>query len=324
MARRSIVVVEHKTTSKAITPGSAYWRRLALDGQCTEYVEAASRLTGEPVDTVIYDVVSVPFIEPYTATPPEKIRYKADGTPYAGTRTADETPEEFRERVLEKLLSEPGRYYVRNRVNRTASDISDHRSNKAATAKLIAAALRDGQWPQNTAGCEALGELCDYFDACANRTRPGEGFDYAPPERTKRGLPILRDSHSARALFFRCPRAFMWRYVEGYRSQRSSRSATRGKLFHEALDAVKKGGSAADAIGRVGELCTQKEYAGITPHELALVEALLIGYFAAWRDQQLAYSASEQKYTHKPKHSRARVEVGVIDGIATEEVNDGE
>jgi len=68
----AVFVIEHKFTGSAIGDGEAYWERLAIDTQCSIYLDGASVLTGEPVAGVIYDVIGKPGQKPYKATPVEK------------------------------------------------------------------------------------------------------------------------------------------------------------------------------------------------------------------------------------------------------------
>lgn len=72
LADRAIFVIEHKFTGSAIGDGEAYWERLAIDTQCSIYLDGASVLTGESVAGVIYDVIGKPGQKPYKATPVEK------------------------------------------------------------------------------------------------------------------------------------------------------------------------------------------------------------------------------------------------------------
>ena len=72
LADRAIFVIEHKFTGSAIGDGEAYWERLAIDTQCSIYLDGASVLTGEPVSGVIYDVIGKPGQKPFKATPVEK------------------------------------------------------------------------------------------------------------------------------------------------------------------------------------------------------------------------------------------------------------
>lgn len=68
----AVFVVEHKFTGSNTGDGEAYWERLAIDTQCSIYLDGASMLTGEPVAGVIYDVISRPGQKPHRATPSDK------------------------------------------------------------------------------------------------------------------------------------------------------------------------------------------------------------------------------------------------------------
>lgn len=67
-------ITEHKTSTEDITPGSAYWQKLTLDGQLSAYYVGARSLGYEPVD-VLYDVAKRPGQKPYKATPEEDREY---------------------------------------------------------------------------------------------------------------------------------------------------------------------------------------------------------------------------------------------------------
>lgn len=60
-------VLEHKTTSEDLTPGSEWFRRLQMDSQPSLYVYAA-RQSDPEVATVLYDFIRKPTIKP-TAVP---------------------------------------------------------------------------------------------------------------------------------------------------------------------------------------------------------------------------------------------------------------
>ena len=68
------LVVEHKTTSLEIGPGSPYWRRLLLDSQVSNYLVGAESL-GMRADGVLYDVVRKVQLRPQRATPPDERQY---------------------------------------------------------------------------------------------------------------------------------------------------------------------------------------------------------------------------------------------------------
>ena len=106
-----IAFVEHKTSSEDTSPGSAYRKKLAMDGQCGQYFEGADALASvygyERVDRGIYDVLAKPQIVPKKATPVEDRKY-VEAKPavaeeparlYEGQHDHDETPAEFEARL---------------------------------------------------------------------------------------------------------------------------------------------------------------------------------------------------------------------------------
>ena len=98
------IIVEHKTTSQDIGPGSDYWKKLPIDGQVSGYYVGASTL-GYDVDVCLYDVIRKPTIRPYKATPEENRKYKKDGTLYAGQHERDEDPHEWEARLIATLTA---------------------------------------------------------------------------------------------------------------------------------------------------------------------------------------------------------------------------
>lgn len=67
-------IIEHKTTSANIEPGSIYWERTRIDSQISTYVDGAATL-GHDVAGVIYDAIKRPGHEPKMATPVELRKY---------------------------------------------------------------------------------------------------------------------------------------------------------------------------------------------------------------------------------------------------------
>jgi hypothetical protein len=151
-----VVVVEHKTTSEDITFGSVYWRRLRMDPQCSNYL-AGAKAIGFDVREVLYDVVAKPDLRPLKATPLESRKYtepkdrackeckKKNPAPephfeqvgdvqisclngriltdpggrlYANQRETDETPEEYRERLITAIAEKPDEVFARGTVVR--------------------------------------------------------------------------------------------------------------------------------------------------------------------------------------------------------------
>ncbi len=102
-----IAFVEHKTSSEDTSPGSAYRKKLGMDGQCGQYFEGSDALATvygyERVNVGIYDVLAKPQLKPYKATPEDEKKYieARPATPeeparlYEGQHLEDETPEAF-------------------------------------------------------------------------------------------------------------------------------------------------------------------------------------------------------------------------------------
>mgnify|MGYP003288010800 CR=1 FL=1 len=158
------IIVEHKTTSQDIGPGSDYWKKLPIDGQVSGYYVGASTL-GYEVDVCLYDVIRKPTIRPYKATPEENRKYKKDGTLYAGQHECDETPEEWKARLMADIAERPDYYFQRVEVVRSESDLSDYLFDMWAVGREIADAERIGRWSRNPNACSIYGS-CEYFDVC--------------------------------------------------------------------------------------------------------------------------------------------------------------
>lgn len=160
-----VLVLEHKTASGDVSPGSEYWRRLRMDGQVSIYFEGAKAL-GHDVAGCLYDVVAKPAQKPLRATPPEERRLKRDGTPYANVRLEDETPAEFQARVLDALAEEPNRFFVRGEVTRLDEEMAEHLYDVWQTAQAIRESELSGRHPRNPDACVRYGRTCPFFDAC--------------------------------------------------------------------------------------------------------------------------------------------------------------
>jgi hypothetical protein len=191
-AAERALIVEHKTTSKDIADGSEYWRRLQLDSQVSTYYEGARALGHEP-QGCIYDVVHKPTIRPYQATPVELRKYtKATkdkpSALYANQHEADETPEDFRVRLRQSIVEEPGRYYRRGIVVRLEEDERDAAFDRWQTAAAIREARRAGRWPRNPDACDRWGRTCPYFDVCTRTASLDDPLRFRRAERTHEEL----------------------------------------------------------------------------------------------------------------------------------------
>lgn len=160
-------IVEHKTSSDDIEPGSPYWQRLRLDAQISIYLDGARTLGFEPAGC-LYDVIGRPLHRPALATPAEARKYKKDGTLYANQRDTDESVDEFAARVADHIAERPADYYQRGVVVRTADEMIDARREIWNSARLLRWAQREGCQPRNPAACAPFrGSVCSYFDLCS-------------------------------------------------------------------------------------------------------------------------------------------------------------
>lgn len=162
-------IVEHKTTSDDLTPGSQYWQKLRLDTQISTYLEGAKAL-GFAVEGCIYDVIARPALRPKKATPEEKREYtKKFKTLRKGQREEDETPDEYRLRLRTDILDDPDRYYQRGEVVRlenerilAGKDLHEHIQN------LLVARAND-RWPRNPEACFTWNRPCEYLPVCTGQ-----------------------------------------------------------------------------------------------------------------------------------------------------------
>lgn len=186
-----LAVMEHKTTSDDIDPGSDYWLRLCIDQQISRYMCAAQDMEWH-VETVLYDVIAKPKHSPKLIPEVdengvkvvvdrngERVRTK-DGKKWRETAdteqgyilmTRRETPEEYGRRVEEAMLAEPDRYFARREVPRLTSDLMRFRQELYDQAKDIAEARRTGRHFRNSAACVGYGR-CEYLDLCARNDEP--------------------------------------------------------------------------------------------------------------------------------------------------------
>jgi len=164
-----VLIVEHKTSSDDISPGSDYWKRLQIDNQVSTYFVGA-RAIGYDVQACLYDVIGKPRMRPLKATPESDRRYKKDGSLYANQRAEDESLDDFRIRLREELQSNPGRWLQRGEVVRLESEEQDAAFDLWQVSSQIREADRTGRHPRNPSQCSAYGRTCEFFDVCTGTT----------------------------------------------------------------------------------------------------------------------------------------------------------
>ena len=179
-------LVEHKTSGVDVTPGSEYWKRLRMDGQVSVYYEGASFL-GYDVAACVYDVVFKPTIRPGVVplTDEDGVKIVLDG---AGDRVRtkngkkwretadaelgyvlqvrDETPEEYRVRLVEAIAENPARYYQRGDVVRLEEEMRDAMADVWQTAQIIRENARANRHARNPDACVRYGRTCEFFPVC--------------------------------------------------------------------------------------------------------------------------------------------------------------
>lgn len=166
-----VLLVEHKTSSEDITPGSEYWRRLRMDGQVSVYYVGAAAL-GFDVEGCLYDVIGKPTIRPLKATPVEERKYtkptKAEPVSrlYANQREADETPEEFRARLVGDIAANPAAYFQRGEVVRLESEMTDALHDVWQLGRQIRESELAHRAPRNPDACVRFGRTCPFFGVC--------------------------------------------------------------------------------------------------------------------------------------------------------------
>ncbi len=176
-------VIEHKTSSADISPGSNYIARLKLDGQVSMYHRAARELEHDPAG-VIYDVIGKVDLRPYRATPVESRKYTKDGRLYANQRERDETPDEYAVRVAAHIAENPDDYFQRATVVRLEDEMRDFERELWQLAGTMRDAVRLGIAPRNPDACSRYGSMCSFFPLCTGEASEAsyERSDNVHPE----------------------------------------------------------------------------------------------------------------------------------------------
>jgi hypothetical protein len=91
----------------------------------------------------------------------------AGGQLYAGQRDADETVDEYRDRVRAAIAEDPERYYQRGLVVRLEAQLAEADAERWMLGQTLREAHRLGLAPRNTDACQRYGRTCAYFAICA-------------------------------------------------------------------------------------------------------------------------------------------------------------
>jgi len=143
------MIVEHKTTSEDMSAGSAYWARLRLDQQISIYYAGAASL-GLKVDGAIYDVLGKPGQKPLKTN---------------SRRQVDESPLEYRDRVIEAIAEEPNAYFARAEVVRLEAEMSEGMADVWQLGRMLRENDARGFHPRTVEACTRFG-TCPFFAVC--------------------------------------------------------------------------------------------------------------------------------------------------------------
>ena len=282
------LVVEHKTTSSDITPGSTYWRKLTLDTQVSQYLGST-----EGVEGMLYDVIRKPGIKPFKATPEADRKYTKAGTLYAAQRERDETPEEYAVRLRADISEGPNKYYARGIIVRLPSERTEAARDTWLVAGSIRESMRLDAWPRNPGSCDAYGRTCDYWAVCAGETTIQDDTRFRTAETPHEELPGIVHrlpllSNSAMSAYRACPRKYLYSYVQRRRPLVTPHALTFGTLMHAGLEvwwsSVDLGATLAAVQGAPD------------PFDVVRAEELLRGYHARWAEEPIRVLAVEKPF----------------------------
>lgn len=244
-ASRREGIVEHKTAAGDISPGSEYWRRLAMDGQVSIYFAGAKALGIDP-EFCLYDVLGKPGQRPLRATPEESRKYTKDGRLYASQRDRDETADEFLGRLVEAIAADPNGHFQRGEVVRLEAEMDEAMHDIWQLGRQIRENDILSRYPRNPDACVRYGQTCAFFDVCTGCGSLEDGARFVRlreihPELvqasadTGAGADLLTASRltTARA----CQRLHKLRYFDGWRPAAEAEALRFGSLIHRGLEA---------------------------------------------------------------------------------------
>lgn len=163
-----VAVREHKTTGDDISALSDYWKRLRVDQQISTYMLAALTL-GHQVETVEYDVIRKPGIEPRKLTKAE-LKTLTETGEYCGESFSPapverESPEMYGARLSQDIAARPDFYFARQEIPRLAADIEEFRVELWQIAEQVRESRAASRWFRNTDAC-LRPYRCEFFEPC--------------------------------------------------------------------------------------------------------------------------------------------------------------
>lgn len=151
-------LIESKTTSAQLNPGSYYWH-LDFALQPGLY-EAVARAAGLDFDELVYDVVKLPSLR--------------EGK--IGRTIIEESSGEFVARLTKELQKNYDKYFAREVVTPDAGVIADARAT-------VVALENDTTFRRNSGSCNKWGRKCEYYEVCAGRADLTDGTMFKNKEK---------------------------------------------------------------------------------------------------------------------------------------------
>jgi hypothetical protein len=239
IAKGRIEIIDHKTAKGDVSAGSDYLKRLRLDGQVSLYYPGAEAL-GHQADAFLYDVLVKPGQRPLKATPLEARKYTKGGALYANQRDRDETPEEYRERLVAAIVEAPNDFFQRAEIVRIGDEVRDAMADIWDLGRMMREGELAGRAPRNPDACVRYGRTCEFFGACTGEASLEDEalFRWGNPvhaELTDAGRDVLTASRLSS--FRACQRLHHLKYDLGIRPAEEAEALRFGSLVHRALEA---------------------------------------------------------------------------------------
>lgn len=295
----SLLVIETKTSSEDISPGSSYWKRIRMDPQIGVYLRAAQQM-GLDVYGVGYDVIGKPQLRPLKATPLESRKYtkptKKDPVSrlYANQRDRDETPEEYGQRCVAAIAAEPDAYYQRALPVRLFREQHECAVDVWQTAQTMRDARRLNMYPRNPDACIRWNRSCDFLLVCAGDVSIDDPLLFRRGERPNEELEadVFEDdrvviTQSSVRTFRACQRLYQHRYVHLARPVVMPDALRSGSSVHRGVESLRKGEAFDVACARL-----DRE----DPYDYQRERAMLAGYVARWGDATRGIVAVERQF----------------------------
>lgn len=293
----SLLILETKTSSEDIVPGSSYWRRLRLDPQIGIYWRAAVQ---QGLDVQVgYDVLGKPQLRPLKATPIESRKYtkptKAEPMPrlYANQRDRDETPEEYGQRCLAAIVVDPDAYYQRAILVRLMQEQHECAVDVWQTAQTMREARRLNVFPRNPDACFTWNRSCDYLAVCCGDVPIDDPLLFRREEKANEELEdVFEDdrvliTQSSIRTFRACQRRYQYRYIVRARPIVKPDALRSGSSVHRGVEELRKGATFEAACAAL-----DRE----DPYDFERERAMLAGYVARWGDASRGIVAVEKQF----------------------------